>query len=160
MPDFKFWDPRLSLRYLKAKDYPETARQAIREVHRQVGTLQLDERGLARRGVLVRHLIMPGHLDETKRILYFLADEVSADTYVNLMTQYRPANKVNASEYAEIDRGITADEYRAAVDYARGIGLWRLGGRHPAVWVRGHSKPERQAGWPFSPNSAIGGRRT
>jgi putative pyruvate formate lyase activating enzyme len=126
MPDFKFWDPALSLRYVKAKDYPEAARRAIREMHRQVGPLKLDEKGLAKRGVLVRHLIMPGGIAGTRDILQFLADEISTDTYVNLMDQYYPAGRVSDSQFIEINRKITASEYEDAVEYARRAGLWRI----------------------------------
>ena len=134
MPDFKLWDPHLSLRYLKAKDYPEAARRAIAEMHRQVGELKLDEKGLARRGVLVRHLVMPGYLDETKAIVRFLAEEVSPDTYVNVMAQYHPANKVSAEKYPELDRRISSREYRSAIEFAHQAGLWRLDERQS--WPR------------------------
>ena len=126
MPDFKFWDSQLSLRYLKAKDYPDAARRAIAEMHRQVGALKLDEHGIARRGVLVRHLVMPGYLNETEAIMRFLAEEVSRDTYVNVMAQYRPANKVGVEKYPELNRRITSQEYRAAIEFAHQAGLWRL----------------------------------
>jgi putative pyruvate formate lyase activating enzyme len=131
MPDFKFWDSSLALRYLKAKDYPEVARRVIQEMHRQVGALKCDERGLAKRGVLVRHLLMPGFIDDTKAILRFLAEEVSIDTYVNIMSQYHPAGKVSAEKYAELDRRPTTEEYRQAVEAAQEFGLWRLDNRHP-----------------------------
>jgi len=130
MPDFKFWDEQLSLKYLKAKDYPEVARQAITEMHRQVGELKFNENGIALRGVLVRQLVMPGCLDDTKTILRFLAEEVSPDTYVNLMAQYYPSNKVSFNKYPELNRRITLDEYRAAITYAQQIGLQRLDERH------------------------------
>ncbi len=123
MPDFKFWDAALSLRYLKAKDYPEAARRAITEMHRQVGPLKFDERGLAKRGVLVRHLVMPGLLDETRRILEFLTGEIGPETYVNVMAQYHPTGKVNGDKYAEINRCLTTPEYEAAVQMARDLGL-------------------------------------
>ena len=90
MPDFKFWKPETAQELAKAADYPDVARAAIKEMHRQVGDLVLDEHGLARRGLLVRHLVMPGGLDETREILRFLAQEVSPDTFVNVMPQYRP----------------------------------------------------------------------
>lgn len=130
MPDFKFWDSALSLRYLKAKDYAEAARRVIKEMHRQVGPLKFDERGLAKRGLLVRHLVMPGCLDETHRILAFLAEEIGPETYVNVMAQYYPAAKVNAEKYAEINRSVTTPEYEAAVQMARDLGL-RLDVRQP-----------------------------
>lgn len=123
MPDFKFWDSTLSLRYLKARDYAEAARRAIKEMHRQVGPLKFDERGLAKRGVLVRHLVMPGFLDETRRILHFLAEEIGPDTYVNVMAQYYPAGKVSKEKYGEINRVVTTPEYEAAVQMARDLGL-------------------------------------
>jgi putative pyruvate formate lyase activating enzyme len=126
MPDFKLWDPQLSLRYLKAKDYPEVARRAIQEMHRQVGPLQMDEDGIARRGVLVRHLVMPGLRGETEAIMQFLANEVSPDTYVNLMGQYYPAGKVTSQRFAEINRRPRQSEIGAAIDAAKQAGLWRF----------------------------------
>lgn len=126
MPDFKLWSPELAARYLTARDYPDVARAAIREMHRQVGPLVLDSRGLAVRGVLVRHLVMPGMAAESKAIMRFLAREVSRDTYVNLMDQYYPAGRVSAAHYSEINRRITREEYEEALDYARSQGLWRF----------------------------------
>jgi len=135
MPDFKFWDARLALRYMKAKDYPETARRVIREMHRQVGPLRFDENGLARRGVLLRHLIMPGLLEGTKAILRFLATEVSPDTYINLMDQYYPAWKVNKRTFSEINQSVIRDEYVEAHQFAAAVDLWRLDKRR-TVWSR------------------------
>jgi len=131
MPDFKFWDPGLSLRYVKAKDYPEAARRVVKEMHRQVGELKVDENGLARRGVLVRHLIMPGEIAGTESIMRFLAEEVSPDTYVNLMDQYYPAGRVSGEQFGEINRHTTRAEYEAAVAKARAAGLWRFDQRRP-----------------------------
>ena len=128
MPDFKVWSKHSAIRYLKAKDYREVACRVLREMHRQVGPLQLDERGLARRGVLVRHLVMPGLLDETREILRFLA-EVSHDTYVNVMGQYRP--EYRAVEYPEIDRRPTAEEMATARRHFDAAGLHRLDVRSP-----------------------------
>lgn len=126
MPDFKIWDSRMALKYLLAKDYPEAARRAIKEMHRQVGELKLDENGLAKRGVLVRHLVMPGAVAGTREIMKFLAREVSPHTYVNVMAQYYPAGKVSREKYAEINRGITAQEYADAIVAARKAGLYRF----------------------------------
>ena len=126
MPDFKFWDSRLSLRYLKAKDYPEAAQAAIKEMHRQVGALKFDEDGLAKRGVLVRHLVMPGDIAGTRNIARFLAEEVSPNTYFNLMAQYYPAGKVSATKYEEIDRKILSAEFQTALEAVKTEGLWRL----------------------------------
>ncbi|MBW8010586.1 MAG: radical SAM protein [Chloroflexi bacterium] len=131
MPDFKFWDERLSLHYLKAKDYPEVARQAIKEMHRQVGELLVDEHGIAMRGVLVRHLIMPGNIAGTEKIAQFLAQEISADTYINVMAQYHPAGKVSADKYPEINQRISNQEYADGIRAAKEAGLWRLDERKP-----------------------------
>jgi len=124
MPDFKFWTRESGKRYAKAPDYVERARKAILEMHRQVGDLVMDEEGVAVRGLLVRHLVMPGSLDETREILRFLAREVSVDTYVNVMDQYRPCGK--ASEFPPIDRRLGNDEFQKALNLARSAGLHRL----------------------------------
>jgi putative pyruvate formate lyase activating enzyme len=135
MPDFKFWSSELSLRYLKAKDYGDAARRVIKEMHRQVGSLKFDKKGVAKRGVLVRHLVMPGMLEESRQILHFLAEEVSPDTYVNVMAQYRPAHKVTSEKYAEINRPLTTAEYKEAVEIADEAGL-RLDERRSFVLWR------------------------
>jgi putative pyruvate formate lyase activating enzyme len=126
MPDFKFWDERLSLRFLKAKDYPEAARRAVKEMHRQVGDLRFDENGMALRGVLVRHLVMPGQIGGTEEIMRFLAEEVSPDIYINIMDQYSPAGKVTGQKYEEINRPTTGSEYHEAIRAAQQAGLWRF----------------------------------
>jgi len=137
MPDFKFWKPETALRLCLARDYPERAREAIAEMHRQVGALRFDRRGLARRGVLVRHLVMPGQQDETAAIFEWLAREVSVDTFVNVMNQYRPEHRVGVPgrreqrPFAEIDRRPYDAELQAARDAARRAGLWRLDERRP-----------------------------
>ena len=136
MPDFKMWDSKLALRYLKARDYPEVARQALREMHRQVGVLKMDADGLALRGVLVRHLLMPGDVAGTAAIMRWLADALSPDTYVNLMDQYYPAGKVSDQKYAEINRRVTQREYATAVQAARAAGLWRFDARAPRRALR------------------------
>jgi putative pyruvate formate lyase activating enzyme len=122
MPDFKLWTAERARRYLKRADYPEVARSTIAEMHRQVGELELDERGLAVRGLLVRHLVMPGLLDETGAILRWLAEELGPATYVNLMAQYYPSGRVGP-EYAELDRRLYRDEYEAALGIADELGL-------------------------------------
>lgn len=126
MPDLKLFDTDLSHRYLKARDYPTVAKKALREMHRQVGYLTLDARGLARRGVLIRHLVMPGHLAESRAILEWIAAELGPETYVNVMAQYRPAGKVGPDRYPEINRPLDAMEYRAALAMAKEVGLSRL----------------------------------
>lgn len=131
MPDFKYWSTGRSERYMKAADYPQMARAAIKAMHDQVGPLVIDADGLARRGVLIRHLVMPGNLDETQAILEWIARELGPDTYVNLMDQYRPAGKVNGASYVEINRPLSRREFQTAVDMARDLGLRRLDERHP-----------------------------
>ena len=115
MPDFKFWTPETSQRLCKARDYPEVTKQVIKEMHRQVGDLVFDANGLAKRGLLVRHLVMPSYVDEGKLIMEYLAKEISKDTYVNIMEQYRPTftvgkgekrSRVGFTKYDEIDRPI------------------------------------------------------
>ena len=132
MPDFKFWTKESAKRLAKAKDYPEHARAAIREMQRQVGPLRFGPDGLARRGVLVRHLVMPGQTDEAAAIFEWLAREVSRDTYVNVMGQYHPDYQVGgiASErvprYPAIDRRPAWTELEGAYAAARRAGLWRF----------------------------------
>ncbi len=132
MPDFKYWTSRASARLLKAKDYPDVARAAIAEMHRQVGDLQVDSDGLARRGLLVRHLVMPGGLDETGEILRWLA-ALSPDTYVNVMAQYRPAGLVvrKPRRFPELTRRLAPADHAAALELARKAGLRRLDVRRP-----------------------------
>lgn len=124
MPDLKFADPSVSKRLLHAEDYPETARAAIKEMHRQVGDLEINEHGIAVRGLLVRHLVMPNGLAGTRENMRFLAQEISPDTYVNIMDQYRPCG--TASDHPEIGRAITRKEYADAVEMAREEGITRL----------------------------------
>src|SRR5215831_14645496 len=131
MPDFKFWDGEMARRYVRAPDYPEIARRTIREMHRQVGPLVVDENGLARRGLILRHLVMPGAIAGTREILQWVARELGPDTYVNVMSQYFPAGKVTANEHAEINRKINLREFQEALDAAHEAGLRRLDARAP-----------------------------
>ena len=124
LPDLKFWLPATAGRYADAPDYPDIARQAIRRMHRQVGDLEVGADGLARRGLLVRHLLMPGQGEETAAILGFLATEISPSTYVNIMAQYHPCGQ--AERFPEICRGVSGAEYRQALACARSLGLTRL----------------------------------
>ncbi|MFW5919370.1 MAG: radical SAM protein [Halanaeroarchaeum sp.] len=124
MPDVKWADDEAARTYSKANDYWLSARESVREMHDQVGDLKMDERGIATRGLLVRHLVMPGFVENTKRIVDFVAEEISEDTYLNLMSQYRPAYRVRREEtYEAIDRRVRDDEYRDVVEYARQRGL-------------------------------------
>jgi putative pyruvate formate lyase activating enzyme len=131
MPDFKYWSPERSRKYMQADNYPQAARAAIKAMHDQVGPLVLDDDGLAVRGVLVRHLVMPGGLDETRRILEWIARELGPETYVNLMDQYYPAGRVNGERFVEINRKLSSGEFRDALAIARDVGLRRLDTRKP-----------------------------
>ena len=124
MPDFKLWTKESAIRYLKAKDYRDVACRIVREMHRQVGPLQVGPDGLAQRGVLVRHLVMPGLLDETREIFRFLAEEISPETYVNVMGQYRPEYRTD--QYPEIHRRPTAEEMAEARRLFFEAGLSRI----------------------------------
>jgi len=137
MPDFKLWDAQRSLRYLLARDYPDAARRVVKAMHEQVGDLRVDENGLALRGLIVRHLVMPGLLDDTGEIVRWLAGELSPDTYVNVMDQYYPAWKAKTdAKFSDINRGIHASEFAQAITYARAAGLWRLDTRWRRVRPR------------------------
>jgi putative pyruvate formate lyase activating enzyme len=133
MPDLKLWSEERGRRYLAKRDYSQVAGHSVVEMHRQVGDLVLDEKGMARRGLIVRHLLMPGMVDETELILRFVAEELGPDTYVNLMAQYYPAGKVGADgRFEEIDRGISGDEFGRALATAAELGLRRLDPRSRA----------------------------
>ena len=133
MPDFKLWDEGASRQYLAAVNYPQVAREAIGAMHRQVGDLRADEDGLALRGVLVRHLVMPGRLEDTRQIVGWLA-ALSHDAYLNLMDQYYPAWKARTNpRFADINRRLTRPEMAQAISLARAAGLWRLDDRWRAV---------------------------
>jgi putative pyruvate formate lyase activating enzyme len=126
MPDFKMCNEVFSLKYLLAKDYSRVAQAALQEMHRQVGDLVLDENGIAKRGLLVRHLVMPGGVAGTEQVMKFISRKLSPDTYVNLMEQYHPNGKVNSTRFAEINRRPTADEYQHALELTHKAGIHRL----------------------------------
>jgi putative pyruvate formate lyase activating enzyme len=136
MPDFKYWSAERSKTYMKAADYSEAARAAIQAMHAQVGPLVLDDDGLAQRGLIIRHLVMPGCLDETKAILEWIVSTLGRDTYVNLMDQYYPAGKVGAEAFPEINRRLTSAEFREAQRIAIDLGLRRLDVRNPHPLLR------------------------
>ena len=128
MPDVKYLSSAPATEYSDAADYPEVIRNVVREMHRQVGDLEISADGIAIRGLLVRHLVMPGLLDDTARVAAFLAG-VSRDTYVNVMDQYRP--EYLAGEHPPLDRPLSRDEWREALRLARAAGLHRFDGcRH------------------------------
>ncbi|MBP1723782.1 MAG: Radical domain protein [Deltaproteobacteria bacterium] len=134
MPDLKFMDGEIAHRYCRARDYPEKVRAAIREMHRQGGDLTLDQRSVARRGLLVRHLVLPGGLAGTREAMRFLAREVSPHTYVNLMDQYRPCGE--AGNHPPLNRRITGKEYEEALNIAREEGIHRLDQRKGSRMLR------------------------
>jgi putative pyruvate formate lyase activating enzyme len=136
MPDFKYWSAERSKTYMKAADYPEAARAAILAMHAQVGPLVLDDDGLAQRGLIIRHLVMPGCLDETRAILEWIVSALGRDTYINLMDQYYPAGKVGAEAFPEINRRLTSAEFREAQRMAIDLGLRRLDVRKPHPLLR------------------------
>ncbi len=136
MPDFKYWGGEMARQYSKAPDYPEAARRTIKEMHRQVGDLVLDENGLAKRGLILRHLVMPEWIAGTREVMRWIARELSPATYVNVMAQYYPAGKVSRHEYAEINRHLLPSEYEEALEEARRAGLRRLDARRPSNFER------------------------
>lgn len=121
MPDFKYIYDDSGKRYSKIEDYPKRAKEALREMDRQVGGLKKDNRGMAYRGLLIRHLMLPGSLEETKKILSFIKRELSEDVLVNLMDQYYPSYK--AFQYEEISKRLDPKDYKEAYDYGKALGL-------------------------------------
>ncbi len=121
MPDFKFWDPGVSKMACNAPDYPTVARQALRVMHRQVGDLSLNKNGIARTGLLVRHLVMPGNLAGTEEIMEFIAREISPRTRVNIMSQYHPVGE--AWQINELSQPVTPEEFHRAKRAAAKYGL-------------------------------------
>lgn len=124
MSDMKYGDPLLARRYSRVRDHVAVNRAAVREMHRQVGDLVVDDSGLARRGLLVRHLVLPNGISGTGEVLRFVADELSRNTYLNLMDQYRPCYR--ADDFPELSRPLSSAEYREALAMAEANGLRRL----------------------------------
>ena len=133
MPDMKYGDAKIARKYSKIRDYPRVNQAAVKEMHRQVGDLLIDENGLAQRGLLVRHLVLPENLAGTGQVVRFLAEEISINTYLNLMDQYRPSFR--AHHYPELNRRISNREFQEAVDMAHQAGLYRLDQRRPLFWA-------------------------
>ncbi len=133
MPDMKYGDSELAHRHSHVRDYVGFNRAAVKEMHRQVGDLVIGENGLARRGLLVRHMVLPKGIAGTEAVLRFLAEEVSPNTYVNLMDQYRPCYR--ADEVPELSRSITTAEFDEALEIARRSGITRLDDRTPQDYV-------------------------
>ncbi len=128
MPDMKYATPAIGLKLSGVGDYPDINRRAVMTMHQQVGDLEIDGSGLAYRGLLIRHLVLPGQLADTREIVQFLARKISTDTSINLMAQYRPAHRAHAcaTEEFPIGRRITPQEYQAALRIARAAGLHRF----------------------------------
>ncbi len=122
MPDIKFFDKGACVKYMNAPDYPEVVKEVVKEMHQQVGDLII-ERGVAVKGLLIRHLVMPGYVEDSKKIMDFIYNELSPNSYVNIMNQYRPLFK--AHEFKEIARRVSYSEYMEVVRYAESIGLKR-----------------------------------
>ncbi len=121
MPDVKTFNREFAENYLKASDYPEVVKGALLEMHRQVGDLEVNDFGIAKKGLLVRHLVMPGWTEDSKRILRWIAENISRNTYVNVMDQYYPYYK--ACDYPEICRRITPEEFEEVYSFARKLGF-------------------------------------
>jgi putative pyruvate formate lyase activating enzyme len=132
MPDMKYGDSRLARQYSKVRNYVEVNFAAVKEMHRQVGDLQLDANGIAQRGLLVRHLVLPAKIAGTDKVLAFLAEEISTNTYLNLMDQYYPCYR--ADDYPLLARPITRAEYNQALQLAQQYGLQRLDQRHARLF--------------------------
>ena len=128
MPDFKFWDSRIAANSCQAGDYPEVARKALIEMHRQVGDLQIDADGIARRGLLIRHLVLPGGLAGTREVMRFIAQKISPASYVNVMSQYRPCGR--AAEVKGLEVPLSAEDFKNAVRVAKEEGIHRLDQPH------------------------------
>ena len=124
MPDFKFWDGKWAEKYCRAPDYPERAKEALKEMHRQVGDLIIDDQGVAVRGLLVRHLVMPGGVSGYRKMFEYIAQEISPNTYVNVMDQYRPCGDAHRDDV--INRRLSFQEFKDATEAARRAGLTRL----------------------------------
>jgi putative pyruvate formate lyase activating enzyme len=131
LPDMKYADAAIGEALSGVRDYPAINRAALREMYRQVGDLAVDDHGVARRGLLVRHLVLPGGLAGTAEVAGFLVQEISSDTYINVMAQYRPAYRAYecATPAMPLDRRVTRAEVATAVRQARAAGLWRFDGR-------------------------------
>lgn len=121
LPDFKYWDPELAVRYSRAADYPKTVRAAIAEMVRQTGPCEFDGRGLIRKGVIVRQLLLPGHVKNSKDILGYLYNTYHEDIYISIMSQYTPMPQVK--EDPLLGRRVTVREYQRLIDYALELGI-------------------------------------
>lgn len=124
MPDMKYADAEIAKKYSLIPDYPSHNQEAVKEMHRQVGDLELDNNGIAVRGLLVRHLVLPHNISGTKQVMAYLARDISTNTYVNIMDQYHP--EYHARQFAELFRRVTVDEFQAAVNMTIDCGIERI----------------------------------
>lgn len=131
MPDIKYMDDEVALRLSKVKNYSKVVKEALKEMHRQVGDLIIED-GIAKRGLIVRHLVLPGDLSQTEEVIKFIAEEISKNTYFNLMDQYRPCGE--AWKYPPLNRKITREEWNKALSLAYKYGLTRLDDRRARFW--------------------------
>ena len=134
MPDMKYSGEKIAEQLSGIKDYPKVNRAAVKEMHRQVGDLQIDEQGVAQRGLLVRHLVLPNRLAGTQGVVQFLAKEVSANTYLNIMAQYHPCHK--AFDVPLLARPLLKEELSEAINLAHQQGLYRLDSRESPLLIR------------------------
>jgi len=133
MPDFKFWDEAIAEQTCDAADYPDVARKAVIEMHRQTGDLKTDVHGIAWRGVLIRHLVLPQGLAGTSKVMRFIAQKISTDTYINIMPQYRPCGR--AHEVKALSKSLSATDYKKALLAAEEQGITRLDRRGPIFGI-------------------------
>ncbi len=131
MPDIKYMDEKVAFKLSKVKNYPKVVKEAVKEMHRQVGDLIIED-GIAKRGLIIRHLVLPGDLSQTEEVIKFVAEEISKDTYFNLMDQYRPCG--DAWKYPPLDRMINKEEWNRALQWAYKYGLKRLDDRRARFW--------------------------
>lgn len=121
LPDIKYSDNEIAFKYSGIKDYVEINKSALKEMNRQAGNLVLDDNGIAKKGLIVRHMVLPGNIKNTKNVLKFIADELSKDTFVSLMSQYH--NAYNSDKFSELSKGLAKEEYSKALDYFNEYGL-------------------------------------
>ncbi len=134
MPDFKFWDPGIAEAACEAGNYAEIAMAALKEMHRQTGDLVVDESGIARRGILLRHLVLPQGLAGTREVMRFIASGISPNTYVNIMPQYRPLGR--AKDMEGLDEFPSRKDFETALLEAREEGILRFDERKRVFAIR------------------------
>ena len=121
LPDFKYMDPELAEKYSYARDYPEVAKEALKEMVRQTGTPEFDRRGIMKKGVIVRHLLLPGHVKDSRRVLEYLLSTYGKEIYISLMNQYTPMPAMK--DDPRLSRKVTNREYQRLIDYGLQLGL-------------------------------------